>query len=142
MSKKRALTAEELAAAAAIRRALGDPAITQEAVADLVGVTQGQVWQWAHGRMRVPAGRAVALAGALNLEPAIVSPAWRLATERSRISWPFPFDRARYDRLTPGQQLAIASVLLRELERIEAESKSAAVEADVSKPRSAQRRAG
>lgn len=75
---KRPLNQVELEAAARLSSALAASSESQESVGAKVGVTQGMVWQWANGRLPVPAKRAAALAAALGIEdPGVISPAWR-----------------------------------------------------------------
>lgn len=73
---KRELTPAEKAAAERIAAALSSCGKSQEAIGAEVGVTQGQIWQWANGRLPVPAERARDLAAALNTRPAEISPAY------------------------------------------------------------------
>lgn len=77
---KRALSPEEIAAAARLASAIAASGKSQEAIGADVGVSQGMVWQWAKARMAVPAPRALKLAEAVGLtDPGEISPAWRLA---------------------------------------------------------------
>jgi transcriptional regulator with XRE-family HTH domain len=76
--KKRPLTAAESEAAAELRAALVASGKTQEEVGHAVGVTQGMVWQWASGKLPVPARRAPALAQILGeTDPGRFSVAYR-----------------------------------------------------------------
>lgn len=79
MSNKRPLTAEEKAMAARMKAIIASSReITEESVADAVGVTQGQVSHWTGGRLPVPAKRAQALAAALGIaDPGEISLAYR-----------------------------------------------------------------
>lgn len=75
---KRPLTKEELKAAAVLSSAIAASGESQEAIGAKVGVTQGMVWQWANGRLPVPAKRAATLAAAVGVDdPGSISPAWR-----------------------------------------------------------------
>lgn len=74
---KRQLTPAELKAAAALAEAVTASPLSQEAIAASMGVTQGMIWQWANGRLPVPAHRAVALADAIGVDPSIISVAYR-----------------------------------------------------------------
>ena len=71
----RPLTPQEVAASDHIKERLAAirGSATQEKVAAEVGVSQGQIWQWANRRLPVRATRAVALAKALGTTPAQVS---------------------------------------------------------------------
>ena len=71
----RPMTPEELAASDHIKDRLKSlrGKKTQEQVAAEVGVSHGQVWQWANHRLPVPASRAKALAKAIGTTPDLVS---------------------------------------------------------------------
>lgn len=79
MSNKRPLTAEEKAMAARMKAIIASTRdMTEESVADAVGVTQGQISHWTGGRLPVPARRAPALASALGIaDPGEISLAYR-----------------------------------------------------------------
>ncbi|MET3654053.1 LexA family transcriptional regulator [Dyella japonica] len=70
MSKKRPLNPQEIACSDFLKKAISETPLTQQQIADKVGVSQGQLWQWANRRLPVPARRAQALADALSfLDP-------------------------------------------------------------------------
>jgi len=75
MSKK-SLSPAELEASRVIADAVRLSERSQDDIAAEIGVSQGLIWQWANGRVPVPANRAVALAKALHLSPSAVSPAY------------------------------------------------------------------
>jgi len=80
MSRPRLLTdPAELAASEEFKRCLLASKKTQEQVAAEIGsgVSQGTVWQWANGRLAIPANRAVDAAAAVGADPARISVAWR-----------------------------------------------------------------
>lgn len=79
MSNKRPLTAEEKAIAARMRAIIASSKeLTEESVAEIVGVSQGQISHWTGGRLPVPAKRAHDLAAALGItDPAEISIAFR-----------------------------------------------------------------
>lgn len=72
------LTATEMAASDHVRECIDAlrRVKTQEQIANEVGVTQGQIWQWAERKLAVPARRAVSLAAALETRPELVSAAY------------------------------------------------------------------
>jgi transcriptional regulator with XRE-family HTH domain len=71
----RPMTPRELAASDHIKERLKSlrGKVTQEQVAAEIGVSQGQIWQWANRRLPVPANRAKALAKAIGTSPELVS---------------------------------------------------------------------
>lgn len=76
----RAITREEIAASHLIARAIKQSPKSQEEIGAEVGVSQGQIWQWANARRGVSSARAVALAGALDIDdPGKISPKWAAA---------------------------------------------------------------
>lgn len=74
---KRLMSDQEQAAAKLIGDAVRASEQNQDEIGAAVGVSQGLIWQWANGRVPVPANRAVALAQVLRLDPCAISPAYR-----------------------------------------------------------------
>jgi transcriptional regulator with XRE-family HTH domain len=81
MSRPRLLTdPEEIAASNEFKRCLLASKKTQEQVAAEIGsgVSQGTVWQWANGRLAIPAQRARDAARAVGADPEKISTQFRL----------------------------------------------------------------
>ena len=78
---KRKLTEDELAGCAKFKAALEASGLGDVRVGELVDVTPGMVWQWAHARRPISAARAEALAAAVGnrVTPEEISPAYRAA---------------------------------------------------------------
>lgn len=74
---KRQLTKAEHAASRRLSEAIKASPLSQEDIGQELGVTQGLIWQWANGRLPVPARRARALAKALGCQPEEISAAWK-----------------------------------------------------------------
>lgn len=87
MSKKRALTPEEIAMASRLKAAIATiPGMTEERLGAEVGVSQGAVSHWTGARLPVPAIRARAVANALGIaDPTEISVAYRAVT-RSKVA--------------------------------------------------------
>lgn len=74
---KRLMSDQEQAAAKLIGDTVRASEQNQDEIGAAVGVSQGLIWQWANGRVPVPANRAVVLANVLGLDPCDISPAYR-----------------------------------------------------------------
>lgn len=100
MTKKRPLSAEELAIAKRLKSIIArNPDLTEEAVGAKLGVSQGQISHWTGARLPVPATRAAALAKELGIaDPGEISIAWRkintTAVRESPASYRIPADPA------------------------------------------------
>lgn len=86
-------TREPDAESIAIEAALKRSAHTQGSLAASVGVTQGCVWQWVHGRRAIPASKAPDVAIELEVDPRDISADYRSVVAPR--SGPQTSDRAR-----------------------------------------------
>lgn len=86
--RRRALTAEELRIAERIRTIISaTDGLTEGIVAEVVGVSPGQISHWSSGRLAVPARRAPALAKALGIDdPGELSVEYRAQRDQHRKS--------------------------------------------------------
>jgi transcriptional regulator with XRE-family HTH domain len=85
------LSAEELSMARSMHDRYKAIGVSQEELAERLGITQGGFGHWVNGRERVPAKKAQTLAAALGMRPEEVSVAYREANR--------PLDRISDDIL-------------------------------------------
>lgn len=91
--KKRPLTPAEALASDEFKKALLRIKVkegrTQEQVAAMVGVSQGQIWQWANRRLPIPAQKAQSVADAVEeIDPGRLSVEYRDLTKSESIRTP------------------------------------------------------
>ena len=119
MAERRKLTADELAAADALKAAIADARLSYESVAGSLGVTAAAVGHWAGGSIVVPLDRVGRLASIIGADPSSISVRWReqvapfLRHELSGVAG--ASQPARYD----PDILADAMTLLDDLDKIQ-----------------------